>query len=204
MNVIKLGRSKVRVDELLQDAFHNIARRAQAREIRLTLRVPAIMSAVYAEKELLRIAIDNLLENALRYCTQGGSIAVEAEETDHEILLSVCDDGLPIEEADQPYIFDRFMRPTVSAKRRPDGLGLGLYLANEIIALHAGRIVLSSVAESGNTFTVHLNKPALATAPPMLDVRASIAHGVSLIERQIARVMLCVGELGQVFQRAKF
>ena len=76
MNVIKLGRSKVRVDELLQDAFHNIARRAQAREIRLALRVPAIMSPVYAEKELLRIALDNLLENALRYCAQGGSIEV--------------------------------------------------------------------------------------------------------------------------------
>ena len=204
MNIIKLGRSKVRVDELLQDAFHNIARRAQVREIRLALRVPAIMSPVYAEKELLRIALDNLLENALRYCAQDGSIEVEAEETDHEILLSVRDDGALIEAADQPYIFDRFIRPSLSAKRRPDGLGLGLYLANEIIALHAGRIVLSSTIESGNTFTVHLNKPALAVAPPVIGVRSSVADLIYRIEHQITKVIPRVTELGQAFQRPKF
>ena len=204
MNVIKLGRSKVRVDELLQDAFHNITRRAQMREIRLALCVPETMNSVYAEKELLRIALDNLLENALRYCAQGGSIEVEAEETDHEILLSVGDNGTPIEVTDQPYIFDRFARPCLSAKRRPDGLGLGLYLANEIIALHAGRIVLTSTVESGNTFTVHLNKPALAVAPPVLGVRSSVNDAVHRIAHQVAKVMLSVGELGQVFQRVKF
>ena len=199
MNGIKLGRSKVRVDQLLQDAFHNIARRAQARDIRLALRVPAIMNPVYAEKELLRIALDNLLDNALRYSTQGGSIEVEAEETDHEILLIVRDDGLPIDASDQPYVFDRFARPNPSGRRRPDGLGLGLYLANEIVTLHAGRIVLACTPETGNVFTVHLNKPALAAVGPIASLCSTIASAASRVDRQMAKVTLCIGEIGQGF-----
>lgn len=204
MNGIKVGRSKVRVDALLQDAFHNIARRAQAREIRLALRVPAVMSPIYAEKELLRIALDNLLENALRYSEQGGSIEVEADETDHEILLIVRDDGLPIDVADQPHVFERFARPNPSGRRRPDGLGLGLYLANEIINLHAGRIVLASTPESGNVFTVRLNKPALAVVGPAATMRSAVTNTVTKMDRQIAKVTLCIGALGEVFQRVKF
>jgi signal transduction histidine kinase len=204
MNGIKLGRSKVRVDALLQDAFHNIARRAQAREIRLALRVPAVMSLIYAEKELLRIALDNLLENALRYSEQGGSIEVEADETDHEILLIVRDDGLPIDVADQPHVFERFARPNLSGRRRPDGLGLGLYLANEIITLHAGRIVLASTPETGNVFTVHLNKPALAIVGPAEAMRSAVTNMVTTIERQTAKVTQCIGALGDVLHRVKF
>lgn len=204
MNGIKLGRSKVRVDALLQDAFHNIARRAQSREIRLALRVPAVMSPIYAEKELLRIALDNLLENALRFSERGGSIEVEADETDYEILLMVRDDGLPIEAADQPHVFDRFARPNPSSRRRPDGLGLGLYLANEIIILHAGRIALSSAPETGNVFTVHLNKPALALVEPAEAIRSSVANTVMKIEMQVAKVAQCIGALGKVFHRFEF
>ena len=204
MNGIKPGRSKVRVDVLLQDAFHNIARRAQAREIRLVLRVPAVMSPIYAEKELLRIALDNLLENALRYSAPGSCIEVEADETEHEILLSVRDDGVPIEADDQAHVFERFARPAASGRRRPDGLGLGLYLANEIIILHAGRIALASTPESGNIFTVHLNKPALALIGPAAIVLSSLANAATLVDRQIAKVTLSIGELGEVFHRAKF
>lgn len=205
MNRIKLGRTKVRVDELLQDAFHNIARRAQARDIRIVLRVPAVMTPVFAEKELLRIALDNLLENALRFTPQDGNIEAEAEETDQEILVSVRDDGVPIEAADHPHVFDRFMRPSAAGRRRPDGLGLGLYLANEIVALHAGRIVLSSAPASGNTFTIHLNKPALAIVAPSSRARLAVSTTVARIDRHIARVgMSMIGELGQVFGRVRF
>ena len=204
MNGIKLGRNKVRVDALLQDAFHNITRRAQSREIRLTLRVPAVMSPIYAEKELLRIALDNLLENALRFSKQGGSVEVEAEETDHEILLTVRDDGLPIDVADQPHMFERFVRPNSAGRRRPDGLGLGLYLANEIIILHGGRIVLASAPESGNVFTVHLNKPALALDGTAATMRLVVAGAATKIEHQIAKFALCIGALGEIFHRVKF
>ena len=205
MNRIKLGRTKVKIDELLQDAFHNIARRAQARDIRIVLRIPATMTPVFAEKELLRIALDNLLENALRYTNQNGVIEAEAEETDHEILISVRDDGVPIDAADHPHVFDRFVRPNFACRRRPDGLGLGLYLANEIIMLHAGRIVLASSPEDGNMFTIHLNKPALAIVPSSRNVGASVAAAIGHIDQHIARVGMQVAvEISQVFSRARF
>lgn len=205
MNRIKLGRSKVRVDELLQDAFHNIAQRARARNIRVVLKLPAIMTPVFAEKELLRIALDNLLENALRFTAQDGNIEAEADETDHEILVSVRDDGIPIEAADRPHVFDRFMRTNAAGRRRPDGLGLGLYLANEIVVLHAGRIVLSSAPASGNVFTMHLNKPALAIVAPSIRARSPVSTTDARLDRQIARAGISmVGELEQVFGRARF
>ena len=204
MNRIRLGRSKVRVDELLQDAFHNITRRAQARDIRVALRVPATMTPVFAEKELLRIALDNLLENALRFTEQGGNIEAEAEETEHEILVSIRDDGVPIEAADRPHVFDRFIRTNAASRRRPDGLGLGLYLANEIVVLHSGRIVLSSAPASGNVFTMHLNKPALAVVAPNMWARSAVSTIDARSDRQTARVgMSMFGELGNVFGRAR-
>jgi signal transduction histidine kinase len=164
MNSIRLGRSRVNIDELMHDAFHAIARRAQVRSIRVAMRLPAAMPTLFAEGDLLRVALDNLLENALRYSDKGGRINVEAEETEHEIVISVCDDGWLIEPSDQPHVFDRFFRANGSGGRRPDGLGLGLYLANEIVALHSGRITVSSAPGAGNVFAIHLSKSLLAHA----------------------------------------
>lgn len=191
MSAIKLGRCQLCFDELLQDAVHNIAASAAARSVQISIRVPASLSRLFAEKELMRIALDNLLDNAVRYSQHGGRIMVEAAESASELRISVTDEGMRIEPVDLPHVFARFARNNPSGQRRPNGLGLGLYLANEIITLHGGRITLVSTPEAGNVFTVHLNKQVLSAAPAITDtlplmVSEASAESVLPVRRESA------------------
>ena len=98
-----------------------------------------------------------LLDNAVKYTNEGGSVLVRVEEEDGGAVLEVSDTGVGIPEDDLPLVFERFYRTDRS--RTDSGVGLGLSIARQIAEAHGGEIRARSAPGKGSTFTLHLPQP---------------------------------------------
>ncbi|HFR3332561.1 TPA: cell wall metabolism sensor histidine kinase VicK [Streptococcus suis] len=100
--------------------------------------------------------LDNILNNAIKYSPDGGTITLSMKTTDSQLIVSVSDEGLGIPKADLPRIFDRFYRVDKARSRAQGGTGLGLAIAKEIVKQHKGFIWAKSEYGHGSTFTIVL------------------------------------------------
>jgi len=149
----------VDVPELLQDMV-DAARSLPAygqREVSLLIsRVPSPFPTVRGDRDLLGVAMYNLVENALKFTSETESVEVRALEDGRTIVVEVADSGLGIPAEDRSNIFEELYRG--SNARGVDGSGLGLALVRRIVALHGGEIDVRSRQEEprGTVFTVRL------------------------------------------------
>ena len=109
---------------------------------------------VQADPERLFQVFSNLLGNALKFTPVGGVIEVIAEATGDEVLFRVCDNGVGIDPAQLPYIFDRYWTSRVG---NPTGSGLGLYISHGIIEAHGGTLWAESVLGQGSVFSFRIS-----------------------------------------------
>ena len=108
------------------------------------------------DSDLVREAMVNLMSNAMRYTSEGGSVLVRVARDRRNVLLSVSDTGMGIAKEDIPRVFSRFWRSDASREREAGGLGVGLSLTKEIVDRHNGTIAVDSEEGVGTTFTLHL------------------------------------------------
>lgn len=129
--------------------------KAQPDGDRVSMRLPR--QPIWIDADVLRVqqVVANLVSNALKYSPDGGYVEIDVSAEAGEAILEVTDQGLGIEEADLPHIFEPFRRAARSAHAVP-GVGLGLSISRRIIAAHGGRIDVRSKPGSGTTFTVGL------------------------------------------------
>lgn len=158
MGGMQLNRNRVRLHELLEDAFNNVSQSGRGKGLEFELDLPKEMSAVYVDKDLLRIAVNNLLTNAIKYNRPAGKVTLMAEDLNGAIEISVQDTGIGISPPDQQKIFDKFYRSNDIKVREQTGHGLGLPLAQQIIQMHHGRLSLESDYGKGTTFIIQLEK----------------------------------------------
>jgi signal transduction histidine kinase len=158
MGSMDLDKQRTRLADLLTDITSNMGRAASLRNIEIDLALPADLSPLEIDKELLRVAINNLISNAIKYNRPGGSITVAAEENDEAILIHVTDTGLGISEVDRSRVFDKFYRSESSEVRERTGHGLGLALTRQIVELHDGQVSVVSELGEGSTFSIALWK----------------------------------------------
>lgn len=111
---------------------------------------------VWADPSRLTIALTNIMHNALRYTQNGGAINVDLSTTDQYVCIRISDTGIGIPEEYQEKLFTKFYRAPNAVRYVPNGSGLGLYLAREIIRRHAGTITLVSSEHNGTTVSVRL------------------------------------------------
>ena len=154
-----IERSRVDVPDLLQDAVEaaHVLPAYDGREVSLLIpKVPSPFPSVTGDRDLLVLAVYNLVENALKFTSMDDSVEVRASEDGQAIVIEVADSGGGIPPEDQPKIFEELYRGTNA--RSTEGSGLGLALVKRIIALHNGQIhVRSSQAEPrGTVFTIRL------------------------------------------------
>jgi two-component system phosphate regulon sensor histidine kinase PhoR len=109
-------------------------------------------------------AVENLLDNALKYTPPGSRITIRLAARDAEAVVSVLDDGPGIPAADLPHLFERFYRVDKGRSREKGGTGLGLSIVKHIVQLHGGRAWAASEPGQGSAF--HLALPLAAAAPP--------------------------------------
>jgi len=160
MGNINIKRSRVKLKDLLEDAFDACVRNDQAGNLEFKLDLPVEIGPVAVDKELMRIAINNLLTNAIKYSNPGGVVTLSAEETDSSVRISVKDTGIGIESRELEKIFDKFYRSGSNEVRKRVGHGMGLALAKEIVQLHQGVLSVNSIPGKGSVFTIEFNKEA--------------------------------------------
>jgi PAS domain S-box-containing protein len=127
---------------------------------------------VVAGDELrLEQVLQNLLQNAVKYSPEGGPILLRLQRMGDTVQLAVSDQGIGIPEDAQHRLFSQFFRASNVDPRRISGLGLGLYLVNEIVMAHGGTTDVASREGFGSTFSVHL--PALGAQVPAAESSAA-------------------------------
>ncbi len=119
---------------------------------------------VRADPERLERILVNLLSNALKYSPDGSEVAVEIGPAPGGALLAVVDRGVGITPEDLPHVFERFFR--ARGARRPEGLGLGLYITRLLVFAHGGRIEAESRLGRGTTLRVFLPSEVTSPTPP--------------------------------------
>ena len=147
--------SRVDVSDIVEGAVQALQPQADAKQQNLRLHVPYQSIYHMVNSEHLTCAIRNIIENAIFYTPDNGTIDVTLEpSTDHSFQIRVRDTGLGIEADDLPYIFDRFYRVNQARTVNEAGNGLGLPIAKDIIELHNGVITIVSEPNYGTEVTL--------------------------------------------------
>jgi signal transduction histidine kinase len=157
----KLRQMCVDVRELIDSCVRVERHRAELLGLQLTTNVTADTGAVNGDFEALRRVIRSLIDNAIKYTPEGGRILVSARTNEETATISVTDTGKGVPESDLPRIFEKFYRGEAEsgAMQRgtaAPGVGLGLYLAQHIVAQLNGEITVESKQGRGTTFSVDL------------------------------------------------
>jgi len=142
--------------ELIQDVVLKFKPQAGQKVVSLENNLPEELSLVVGDVGMIERVLSNLIDNAIRYSSEGGTVSVELEKRDDRELVCVSDTGPGIPSRDLPHIFDRFYRVEKSRTRESGGSGLGLAIARRIIELHGSRIEAESTEGEGATFSFQL------------------------------------------------
>ncbi len=165
---MSLDRQRVRLPEFLRDTLESVSRVGIGRDLTFELEVSEEISSVYVDKQLIRVAISNLLINAIKYNREGGSVTLAAETSENSLTISVLDTGAGISPADQNRIFEKFFRTATAREQVQGGHGLGLTLVKQVAELHGGEIRVESALGEGSAFSIVLPKtPVLMNGPTL-------------------------------------
>jgi signal transduction histidine kinase len=140
------------VDEVLD--LSSVA--AQRKSLTIHVEAPDEPLLALGEPEEIDRICANLVSNAIKYTPDGRAITVSLAREDHQVVLSVTDQGIGISSPDQQYLFSEFFRSTNPEAVAEPGTGLGLTIVQRIVERHGGRIDVRSELGRGSTFTVRL------------------------------------------------
>ncbi len=140
------------VDDVVA-AFREVA---GAEGVQIDIQKPAAPAYVRADCDGLRLAVRNLLDNAVKYSAGCRTVWVETVETNRRVAIRVRDRGIGIAPSEQRTIFDKFVRSSASREAGIKGTGIGLTLSRRIVEAHHGDIRVESAPGQGSTFTILL------------------------------------------------
>jgi signal transduction histidine kinase len=170
--VLRVTHERVDVNDVIASVFKSELRAAEKRNHELRIDSTGDVSPVCADPKELRRVLSNIVENAIKYTPVGGRIIVAASVEDSHVAIKVTDNGRGIPAEDLPILFDKFHRGrparhstatgggTTNAEFLEDaevsGVGLGLYLAKNVMERMGGRITVQTEVGKGSTFTLYL------------------------------------------------
>ncbi len=111
---------------------------------------------VTADQDAMQQMLTNLVDNALKYTPEGGTVSIVAYAEEGRTIIRVTDSGIGIPQADQAHIFERFYRVDKARTRVSGGTGLGLAIVKHLVEAHGGKISVESTPGQGSAFTVAL------------------------------------------------
>ena len=143
---------------ILVEAVDTMRARATSKGISLRLDPTEGAPEVTGDRTLLRQALGNLVDNAIKYTSVGGEVRVglQLSNSDQEVVVYIADDGVGIAPEDQPRLFEKFYRVKRRETGQVSGTGLGLALVKSIVERHGGRVWVESQLDTGSTFFVAL------------------------------------------------
>jgi len=160
------------IDETIESSLADYEEDLEKRKIKLELTKPAQpLPKAMIDVDKMKIAVGNLLDNAIRYTLSGGQIFISFKKTDNdEIEVQIQDTGLGIPENQQDKVFTKFFRGDNILKVETEGTGLGLFITKSIIEAHGGKIWFESKEGKGTVFyfTLPLKEGFAEFIPPEL------------------------------------
>jgi heavy metal sensor kinase len=152
--VNKLDAKEVDIAAVVQDACELFQAPAEDKNLNFIIDVSDPLS-VMGDQRLIQRMIANLLDNAIKYTAEGGTVKVALhKQNNHSVVITVKDTGVGISDGELPRIFERFYRCDPS--RSKAGIGLGLSFARAVARAHGGEITVTSKPDQGSTFSVTL------------------------------------------------
>ncbi len=140
--------------EAVREAVGTVRSRAEHKSIDLECQIERVADIVCGHKASVEEAVANLLLNAIKYTPAHGMISVAMKTQGAKIMVEISDTGIGVPQAEQARIFEEFFRASNAKQIEPNGTGLGLSLAKQVIELHGGTIDFSSVEGKGTTFRI--------------------------------------------------
>jgi heavy metal sensor kinase len=156
-SVIKLKKQSIQIDEFLTKTVSPLKYIAEEKNMKITLNAD-LKAAAEIDPELMKLAISNLIDNAIKYGEHDSEILIEARKNSlNKIVINVINkgEGIPLEQI--PKIFDRFYRVESSRNRDTGGVGLGLSVVKSIIDMHHAKVEVDSVIGKTTKFSIILN-----------------------------------------------
>ncbi|RPI91696.1 MAG: PAS domain-containing sensor histidine kinase, partial [Spirochaetales bacterium] len=142
------------IDEAVTRAAERIKPQADRAGLSINIAIASNLPPISADHDRIEQVLINLLHNAIKFTTPGGSITVSASSDNNGIRVSITDTGVGIPADDLPRIFERFYK--ADKARSGGGTGLGLAIAKHITEAHGGKIWAESVEGKGTTFSFTL------------------------------------------------
>lgn len=152
-STVEYSFSPVDLQKVVQNIFSEVMFEAEKKNIQLTFaKQDTPLPPLRADQEKLNLVLQNLIENALKYTMEKGTVMVDAVQRGEKMLISVQDSGIGIPESEQENIFTKFYRADNARRLQTDGNGLGLYMTKQIVEEHGGSIWFESSKDKGTTF----------------------------------------------------
>ncbi len=165
-NLLDLGRIEIGVGlqvehvtvlDIIERATSALQLQAAHKNIDLSVELPKDMPhAVEADEALLHQAVYNLVENAIKYTSDGGRVVIRTLSQPGYLIFAIEDSGLGISPEDLPRLFEKFYRGKQREARAQPGSGLGLAIVHSIATNHGGRVWVESVVGKGSTFYLQI------------------------------------------------
>ena len=152
--VLELG--QVDLAKLVGDEVESLQRVAKSRNMTITYENSTKGVLLQLDDTKLRQVVMNYIDNAIYYSKEDTTIRVTLKKEKGEVVLKVHDTGIGVPPSEQPQLFEKFFRATNARRQRPDGTGVGLYLAKKVITAHGGEVLFSSKEGQGSVFGFRL------------------------------------------------
>jgi signal transduction histidine kinase len=176
LNVSRLRTGKFVIEQsptnlavMIEEELAQLVEAAKVRDLQLSYNKPKDFPELPLDETKTRQVVMNFIDNAIYYTPAGGTIRVELQATDRSIELRVIDNGIGVPKAEQHHLFTKFYRAGNARKARPDGTGLGLFMAKKVVIAQGGSLILESKEGEGSTFGFSFprSKAALAASAPV-------------------------------------
>jgi len=155
-NEVKAVIEPFSMSELLQDNLLKYNIISKEKDIQMESKVPIDLPMAVGDVALIDRALQNLLDNAIKFTPEGGTINLEAYSTNDKIIVKVTDSGIGIPQDKLNIIFERYKKGTEASGSGSGGIGLGLDIVRKILELHQSKIAVSSGPGQGAVFSFEL------------------------------------------------
>ena len=163
LNVSRLQTGRFVIDakatdfvELVTEEVEALDRLAQSHSINLMYKKPRSMPMLQIDGDKLRQVVMNFIDNAIFYSRSNSTIMVKLYQKNSQVIFEVFDQGIGVPKEVQKNLFTKFFRADNARRQRPDGTGIGLYLANKVITEHGGEVIFESTLGKGSVFGFRL------------------------------------------------
>lgn len=160
-----LERHEADLSEMIRQEVEGMKQIADSHQVKLTYRKPKVFPIMYLDDSKLRQVVMNFIDNAIYYSPDNTPVTVSASVEDGSAVVRITDKGMGVPLAAQKKLFTKFFRAENARTQRPDGTGVGLFLAKKVIDEHGGTILFESTEDKGSTFGFRLPIKKLSEPP---------------------------------------